>query len=180
MKSLTCPVCQSKYTLEEAATTGALRELVALAARFGKVWGLAEEYMDAFRTQQWGSVSLKKRVRLLLELIRLWETGEFAVNGKHYRADRTQIRAALNTVCNAEKIGFNNHNYLYKVLQDGAKRISAAGETAAEERKRENNRRRKSEVGSRKTDDSDGPMTAAQYRDKEGIKSLADQIGRDM
>lgn len=169
---ITCPICQSRYDLEEAATTAALREMVALASKFGRTWGLVEEYVDTFRTSQWGSISLKKRVRLLQELARLWQSAEFEYNGKRYRTDHVQIRAALNTVCNSDKWGFKNHNYLKKILLDGAKRVSASGHTAAEEREREA-KPRTEETGEK-------DMTAAEYKARKGIESLADQVGREM
>ena len=177
MNKLVCPVCQSKYELEEAAVTTALKEMVALAARFGKVWSLVEEYVETFRTSQWGSLTIKKRVRLLNETLKLWETGEFEFRGRRYRTDHARIRSALDTVCNLDKFGFKNHNYLKSVLKDGAKRISAAGETAAEERKREKNRRQRPEM---KAGKAEATMTAKEFKSRRGIESLADRIGGDL
>ncbi len=177
MNKLVCPVCQSKYELQEAATTAALKEMVGLAARFGKVWGMVEEYVETFRASQWGSITIKKRVRLLNEMSKLWETGEFEYNGKRYRADRAGIRAAINTVCNADKFGFKNHNYLKAILKDGAKRVSASGHTAGEEQKRETSRGQRTEDRGQTADDGDTVITAEEFKSRKGIKSLADQIG---
>jgi len=182
MNKLVCPICQSKYELKEAAVTSALKEMVGLAARFGRVWNLVDEYIDTFRVSQWGSITLKKRVRLLQEIAKLWDTGEFEYKGKRYRTDRAQIRAALNTVCNADKFGFKNHNYLKAILMDGAKRVSAAGHTAEEEQKREMSR--KTEAANRGNGETgieeDEDIPAAEYMKEKGIKSLADQIGKAM
>ena len=178
---LTCPVCQSKYDLKEVATTAALREMVELASRFGNVWHLVEEYIEAFRVSQWGSVGPKKRVRLLQEVARLWDKCEFDYNGKRYRSDRAQIRAALDTVCNMDKFGFQNHNYLKKVLVNGAKRVSADGLTAQEEQDRESARkneamlRAENAADQEKDDGDDASMSTAEFKSK--IGRLADRIG---
>jgi len=118
------------------------RERNELAARLGTAWTLANEYLDSFRQKQGSRITLKKRARHLRGLVRLWETGEFEVQGKRYRTDKRQIVEALATVCNLEKYGFQNHKYLKKILLNGAERISAEGLTAREEQKREDERRK--------------------------------------
>ena len=183
---LTCPICQSKYSLEELATTSAMREMIGLAAKFGPTWDLVEEYVTTFRTSRYGGITLTKRLRLLREAARLWEGCEFVYSGKRYRTGHSQIREALNVVCNADKFGFRNHNYLKKVLLDGADRVSAEGMTAAEEREREDNRRL--DVGNgrdrsvlrreERAGEEDESMTTAEYKTKLG--KLADQIGGTM
>lgn len=173
---LTCPICQSRYSLEEVATTSALREMIGLAAKFGRTWSLVEEYVAAFRTSQYGGITLKKRFRLFREMAGLWDGGEFVYNGKRYRTDRAQIREALITVCNADKFGFKNHNYLKKILMDGADRVSTEGMTAQEERIMEADRRAEAESrGNGESEKEDAPMSTAEF--KKNLAELADQIG---
>lgn len=173
MPKLICPVCESKFTLEQAARETALRELVDLAARFGRTWGLANEYVECFRAERYGSITLKKRVRLLREVLLLWENCQFAYNGKGYRATQRAVTDALNLVCNMDKFGFQNHNYLKKVLLKGAEKLSAEGLTAKEEQKREEYRRQ--ETGDRIQDDA---LPAAEMSRR--ARELLDRIGKGL
>lgn len=165
---LTCPVCESKYDLKQAAITTGLREMVGLAAKFGSFWELVEEYVEAFRQSQYGGISAKKRVRLLKEILRLWEGREFEYHGKRYRTDKAHIRAAMTAVCNADKFGFQNHNYLKKILLKQAERVSAEGLTAKEESKRDELR------------GAEEKMTAEEYKARHQIETFAGKVGKEM
>ena len=65
----------------------------------------------------------------------------YSYSGKQYRVDKPSIKAGLQVVCNLDKFGFKNHNYLKKILTEHSERISAEGMTAAEEQKIEDERR---------------------------------------
>jgi len=181
VEKLACPICHSKYTLEEAVVTGAMRELVDLAAEFGPVWKLVEEYTECFRRSQWAGVTFKKKLRLTKEMAALWRTNKFQFEGKRYRADRVAIRAALEVTCNMEKFGFTDHNYLKRVMtNNGAQRLSAEGLTAGEERLKEEGRRRKGKKSDESQVTSDEFVTAAEHKRRHKIKDLAGSIGKEM
>jgi len=136
-----CPICQSRFGLDQAENAAEWSALVELAARLGPVYRLAREYVEAWRPSQWGHVTIKKRLRVLAELARLWEAKEFVFDGRRYRTDQRRIREALEIVANVQKHGFDSHNYLKKVMTGSADSISAQGETAAEEEAREARKR---------------------------------------
>jgi len=148
---LSCPVCSSKFTLEQATRELALLELVELASKFGRSWNLVSEYVDCFRPGNYSSVNLVKRIRLLRELTGVFERCEFEYDGKKYRTDHARLRQALTTVANLQKWGFKNHNYLKKVLTGDSERISIEGLTAKEETAREE--RRRTDDGRQRTED---------------------------
>jgi hypothetical protein len=114
---------------------------VDLTARLGNAWKPANEYIDGFRTTIDGRLGLKKRVRLLSEVAKLWESGTWELEGKRYRSSKDQILQAMHQVANAQKCGFQNHNYLKRCLQQTAAKLSEEGLTAAEEEAREKRRR---------------------------------------
>lgn len=139
---LCCPVCSSKFSFEQIAHEALMMEMVELAAFFGPLWSLAVEYSDCFRLERWGSVTLKKRLRILNELRKLVNDNEFDFGGRRYRTERGKIVEAIRVVVNREKFGFDNHNYLKKVLiGEKAERVSAEGLTAQNENRIEQDRR---------------------------------------
>ncbi len=150
----------------------AMKEMVELAARFGNNWGLVFDYTECFRQDQWGSVSEQKRLRLLKEIWKLFETCEFEIDGKKYRTDRPRIIAAIRIVVDLEKYKFKNHNYLKRVLLgEKAERVSAEGLTAHEETEREIKRR---DHDNHQFMDED--ISAQEFKERHEIKSLVDQI----
>jgi hypothetical protein len=141
MTRLTCPNCGQAYDLDIAEVAQIYDERSGFAARLGAAWKLANEYVDCFRAEKGARVNLKKRVRILAEICTLWEKRSFMYDGKRYRVEEREIIEALRTVCNADKCGFQNHNYLKKVLTGTAQRVSAEGLTAKEENTRHVSRR---------------------------------------
>ncbi len=192
MTKLICPHCQSKISLEEAAREGLYREMVGLASRFGSSWELASEYIDCFRQTEFGCVRLNKKVRMLNELWKLFETNEFGYQGKRYRVDWALILAAINVTISADKWGFKNHNYLKRIMMKDAKKLSAEGLTAEEEERREVIRRetansKEKAEGSpatirqedRRTSTGGQVMTAQEFKSMHGIVGdLVDKIGK--
>jgi len=176
---LSCPICQSKFSLDQAAHEGLMSEMVELASRFGKKWDIVYEYTDCFRVERWGTVSFKKRLRLLKEVLKLLEHNAFSYQGKRYKTDWARISAAITTIVNAEKFGLKNHNYLKKVMLGDAERVSDEGLTAREEQAREV-KRRSGETGNRRTGKTGTArgMTGAEFRELHGIVgNLVDRIG---
>lgn len=183
MTKLICPHCQSKIAFEEAAREGLYREMVGLASRFGSSWELASEYVDCFRQTEFGCVRLNKKVRLLKELWKLFETNEFGYQGKRYRVDWALILAAINVTISADKWGFKNHNYLKRIMMKDAKKLSAEGLTAEEEEQREALRRSElkahSSKGNPATNTGGQDMTAQEFKSLHKITGdLVDQIGK--
>jgi hypothetical protein len=181
-----CPVCRSKFCVDDCIKEGIKDELVELAAFFGeKNWVLFNEYCDCFRPGQWGSVGEKKKIRLLTDIRKLLEKGEFEYDGKRYCVDKSRIIAAIRAVVDAEKYGFKNHNYLKKVMLGGElaqadgknclkpKRLSAEGMTAAEETARE---RQRAEARDQKPDEK--PKTLAEFKRERGVQDLAELVGQ--
>ncbi len=135
-----CPYCDRKIELDDVERTELFTENAHLAARLGPAWRIANEYIDCFRRARGGRMSLKKRIRLLREVVTLWEGGEFVFDGRRYRVTQAEIKKALGAVCNRDIVGLENHNYLKKVMMPGGERLSAEGLTAHEEKEREQKR----------------------------------------
>jgi len=170
---LICPACNSRFNLEEAAREALHQEMVDLASKFGRNLELVSEYIDCFRQEQFWNIQLKKRIRLLKELWRLFETNEFRYQGKRYKIDWARIIAAMTVVVNADKFGFKNHNYLKRIMMTDAEMLSAEGLTAKEEQAREEERQ------TRETDtDTDRGMTGEEYKQRHRIESLTEKIGQ--
>ncbi len=173
---LTCPFCNNKFSVDEAARSETLCNLTQELSRFGKHCALIWEYTGAFATKRLGPIAPAKRLRIVTELTRLWETGIFQIDGKRYKIDRAGIVAGMTTVCNLEKFGLPNHNYLKKVLRDKAERVSAEGLTAGEEQKKiEDQKERRSE--GRKAEEAGevlSPKALKQFKEKMGVTKISE------
>ena len=172
---IVCPYCDRSFDLDQVEVADLFHDRLDLAARLGTVWRIANEYLDCFRTVPGGRINLKKRVRHLKAVCRLWEHAEFEYDGKRFRTNKPEIRRAMTTVCEAEKSGFTNHNYLKKCLLDTAQRISTEGLTAKEESGIEAGRRAKV---AEKAEKNEGIMTAQEFMKAQGLRSLTETIGR--
>ena len=172
---LICPICQSKFTYDQARTWTLAWGMTPLAAKFGRAWPLADEYVDSFQQGRYSGVTLKQRIRVLKELLTLWEAKEFFYDGRHYRTDHARIAAGLKIVCNAEKHGFVNHNYLKKILLETADLLSAEGLTAAEEQAREEARRRRRPREDVTREESRRDLE--KFKLEHGVSSITDLIG---
>ena len=137
---LICPKCGSGFSLEEIFREGAWREIADLAAKYAGSWTAVYEYTDCFRQSEFGTISLTRRFRLLKEVYGLFESQKFRYQGKRYRTNRQEISKAMGQICNANKWGFRNHNYLVVILKKTAERLSVEGLTAREEAEREEHR----------------------------------------
>ena len=137
---LVCPHCLRRFELVHAVRELKHRELVDLSAKFGKSWSTVFEYSECFRQSEFGTVSLLKRVRILREVAALFETLTFAFQSKQYRTTRPDVLTAMTEICNRNKWGFPNQNYLKVMLIKSSERLSAEGLTAREETRRETER----------------------------------------
>ncbi|MBA7628083.1 hypothetical protein ES703_35553 [subsurface metagenome] len=174
MKKLVCPYCGGKFRLEEATTEALYYEFGKIDGKFGRHWPAVDEYIDCFAQTEHGTVSIKRRVRIAGEILRLFEAQKFEYQGKRYRTSREEIIRAMLEICNAGKWGFRNHNYLKVMLKKSAERISAEGLTAKEEQAREGRRVQGAQSRANKNE-----STVDDYKARHGIKSLLDKIGRE-
>lgn len=140
MTKLTCPWCERSVNLDQLEMADLFRERNDLAAELGRAWRLANEYVDCFRAKRGGRITLKKRVRILREIAKLWRTCEFQYDGRRYSTRQEQVLEGLTAACNRDLAGLDNHNYLKKVLLASARKLSAEGLTATEEESREQRR----------------------------------------
>ena len=156
---LICPVCESRFAWGDVARMAD--------------WGLVNEYVDCFRPSMHSSVTAKRRLRLLQELKRLFLTSSIVYEGRQYRIDKGRVVVAVRAVCDAQKFGFRNHNYLKRVLvSGGAERVSAEGMTARQEARREEDRRQK-------TEDSE-LVTAAEFKKRHpDLAGMAEGVGKE-
>ena len=173
---LTCPYCERSFGRDEVENAELWRERAELAAALGPAWKLANEYADCFRATRGANMALKKRVRILREAAKLWQTQEFQFDGKKYRIKQGHIIQALYDVCSMDKTGFQNHNYLKRVLLKEAERLSEEGLTGKEEEEREKARGQRSEVRDQQEKEE---MTLKEWREKEGMQSLGELFGHN-
>lgn len=171
---LICPYCSRKFKFEEGVRTKIMIELAGVGARFGECFLLAFEYTESFANQKHGAITAAKRLRVFKELAKLWESCIFEYDGKRYRTDKSKIIVAMRTVCDADKHGFKNHNYLKKVLLESSERISAEGLTAREEQKRHS-----AERIAHSEEERMSPEALKQFKENLGVSKISDLIGRD-
>jgi len=151
-----------------------LVNLTQALAGFGKWCPLVWEYTGAFATKRLGAIAPAKRLRIVKELARLWETGIFELERKQYRITQDRVVESMRTVCDLEKHGFKNHNYLKRVMTEHAERISAEGLTAKDERARDEGRRTRDE----KAEETMTPEAQAEFKKKLGVGSFRELIGK--
>jgi hypothetical protein len=165
-----CPHCARKFNLLTGEVMGLAIQLGNLANQFREHWPLVSEYVDCFRPKG-GSVTLKRRVRILTELARFFETLEFEYDGKRYRTRLTDIRWAMRHVCDAQMEAFQNHNYIKKMLVNtaGADRVSAEGLTAVEEEERERRRASGEREEREETGDKGERKTLKQFMEEQDL-----------
>jgi len=85
---------------------------------------------------------------------------------------------SMRKVCDLEKHGFGNHNYLKRVMAGDAERISAEGLTAADEKKREEDRSQRSEVRDQEEEPRMTPEAQKAFKKKLGVRKFSDLIGK--
>jgi len=174
---LTCPYCGNKFSIAEATRVQTLVNLTQAMAGFGKWCPLVWEYTGAFATKRLGAIAPAKRLRIVKELEKLWASGIFSLEKKQYRITKDKIVESMRTVCDLEKHGFKNHNYLKRVMSEHAERISAEGLTAAEEQKKiEDQKVRRSE--DQKVEETMSPEAQAAFKKQLGVKSFKELIGK--
>ena len=176
--SLICPRCGNSFVLEDAIKEVEQRELADIAAKFGQSWRLIYEYTDCFRKSEYGGMQRSKRLRLLKETAKLFDTCEFLYEGRRWRTTWPEVIGAITEICNREKWGLKNHNYLKAILVKTAKRVSAEGMTAAEESEREQGRlARHSSGGKESRGERDQFLEGAPEQARERIHNILSKLG---
>ena len=137
---LQCPKCGSRFKLEQAVRELEQQETHDIAAKLGQHWRLVYEYTECFRQEEYGDVSLTKRLRIFKSIVQLLETLTFSYRGRRYRTSWHEAAKAMTAICNMHKWGFRNHNYLHTLLVKTAEGLSAEGLSAKEEQEREHAR----------------------------------------
>lgn len=143
---LVCPKCGSRFEMEQAVRELEQAETHDIAAKLGPHWRLVWEYSECFRQEEYGDVSLTKRLRIFKSIVQLLETLTFSFRGKKYRTSWHEVTKAMTTICDMQKRNFRNHNYLYTLLVKSADRLSVEGLTAKEEQERETLRQAQGET----------------------------------
>jgi hypothetical protein len=177
-----CPVCRSKFCVDDCLKEAIKDEFIELASYFGRGWLAVNEYVDCFRKDQWGAVNEKKRLRKLQEIKELFELCQFDFDGKKYRTDKKSIYGAIKVIIDKEMTKLKDHNYLKQILIDPfegtlnvakAQRVSAEGMTAREETTRESKR---AAGGNLRPEEK--AKTFAEFKADKGVESLADLVGQ--
>lgn len=138
---LICPKCGSRFEMEQAVKELEQKETHDIAANLGVHWRLVNEYAECHRQSEYGDLRLATKLRIYKTIARLIETGAFSYRGKRYRSSEPEIIRAMTEICNRQKWGFTNDNYLYSILAKTAEGLSAEGLSAREEQRRESLRR---------------------------------------
>jgi len=172
--NLICPRCGNSFVLEDAIKEVEHREIADIAAKFGQSWRLIYEYTDCFRKSEYGGMQRSKRLRLLKETAKLFDTCEFQYEGKRWRTTWPEVLTAVTGICNREKWGLKNHNYLKAILVKTAKRVSAEGMTAAEEKVRETRLR---SAASARQGEEEQFLEGAPEQARERIHNILSKLG---
>lgn len=158
------------------------RQIIRLLPSFGAHGKLVFEYVELFGINP---LRLKgsKVLRILSEMSKLIETGSYTWRKSTRSISKAGVIEALRITCNknfAEPL--ENHNYLKKVMLGTAERELKGKRDLADKKQREREESRKHE--STKTRKGlrgeGGEVTGAEYRRRQGIESLADQVGKEM
>jgi len=170
-----CPICGGDFDVREAMMDQEWREIIGLLPGFGGQGRLVFEYVEKFGVGPL-RIKSKKILRLLKEVSRLFDTGEFAYQKRKYSASSRVVIEALKVVNNKHfSQPLENHNYLKKVM------ISLQQEVNREASKRKEREMRNAELGTRNAEqegqDAGDFVSAAEYLKSIGKGSLSEAVG---
>ena len=131
---LTCPYCGESFAAEAVQEGRDLAEYLSILAGFGSYACTVRDYIGLFKAKPGSKQRLSTKLKVARELDKLWRAGEFSYRGAVYHLDRTHIADALHRTVQqmAGQCGFNNHNYLKKVMLPEARRKAVKEEHALE------------------------------------------------
>jgi len=177
-EKMRCPRCGEVFEPLEAMAEEDWREIFLLLPVFGNNGRVVFEYVEKF-----GVLPLrmkgKKVLRLLRDIARLLENGEFLFSQTRHKVSRHGVFEALTAVNNRHfERPLVNHNYLKTVMITIAGHEEKAASIAGEKelRKKEKGIMSSDEGGKEK----EGFVSGAAYREKMGVDSLVDLIGRKL
>ena len=174
-----CPKCGERFNPQDGQAEYEWTEIIRLLPEFDGHSRLFFEYIELFSVVPL-RMKGKKILRILKELIRLFEGEKFKYQKREYRISKAGIVEALQVVCNKQfASSLENHNYLKKVM------IGVADRELKERRDARDKEQRRSEEQKVRRSDIDGieegeVITAEEYKKKRGIESLVESIGREM
>lgn len=180
-EKIICPYCGHAIDSDTVELPELWQERGRIKETFKGIWQLVVEYMDAFRVAVGAPMSLRKKIRFLKPLAEIWITCIFDSKGKRYKVTREVLIDGMTKVCNVEKFGFENHNYLKVIIVKGAERVSAEGLTAMEEKRREEKRGLRAPVGVQNFEPLQDPCPDEGKEEfVRRIKEISGNIGRRM
>ena len=97
-------------------------QLISTYALFGEHRNRVLEYVGCFRTKRQIETGAKmdpvRHLRILEELLSIYQTGLFPYDGKQYVVTQEQLMSVIDNVANREMVHLKNHNYLKMVLKN--------------------------------------------------------------
>lgn len=96
------------------------QEIIAMYALFGEHRGRVLSYVGEFRTktqiESGAKIDPVRHIRILEELVSIYQTGFFSHGGKQYITTVEQLMSAIDDVARRGLVYLKNHNYLKVVL----------------------------------------------------------------
>jgi hypothetical protein len=173
-----CPKCKAEMNVMDMILDDDIRILFDILPRFQGHSRLAWEYAELFGVAPIGKHT-KKLTRLLAEVAALFEQQKFRFQKQEYQVSVSGIVEGLRTVCGkAFAQPLENHNYLKKVLIGIADReqkgVRDAQDRALRAREESGIRR----AGEPERTQPEPVLSAAEYKKRHGVESLAAKIGQ--
>lgn len=116
MAKIRCLECGAWLDMTAIMKDTEWREVLELSHRFGPYSKLIFEYADSFRAKPGRSMPLKKQIRILQEVLAMYEKETFSFQRSQYAVTKVHIIEGIRRVCDRELTNLQNHNYLKKIL----------------------------------------------------------------
>ena len=169
-----CTKCGEMIDPKEGQAEGDWVDIIRLLPAFEKHSRLAFEYVELFSIMPL-RIKGKKILRLLKGIAKLFESETFVFNRRAYKISKAGIVEALKIVCNKNFTApLENHNYLMKVMIGISERELKERRDAEDKLLKKKEEIKRSGTGDQEPGED---ITAQEFKERHGIKSLADQIG---
>ena len=174
-----CPECGKEVNWLEAVMDDELMQIIKLQPEFDGYGKLAFEYVELFGVSPL-KLKSKKILRLLKEVLKLFKDGQFEYQKKGYRISRAGVAEAMKVCCNKHfQTPLEDHNYLKKVMISISEKEATERSKAEEKALRAKEQRLNNEHRTLNVECSmEKGMTAEEYKQRQGIESLAGMIGK--
>lgn len=167
-----CLYCGKESNYIEFQMDDELREIIQLLPKFGGYQRLVMEYVELFGVTPL-RIKTKKVLRLLGQVASFMDKEQFDFDRKAYRISKRGIAEALNITCNRHfDRPLGDHNYLKKVMISISDREQRERSVESEKRLRKKEERIMS--GGREG------VSLKEFKDKQGIESMAEGIGKQL